>query len=730
GENTSGVSPATSLNDYASDVDCGTKGTSATTSKAVTLAYGDDVTCIITNHRKPEIKVVKHLDPTTDGGRFDLKIDTNTFTNNNTGYGNNGDTGFQQVATGTHTASEVAHIGSSLSNYASDVDCGTKGSESGTSHQFSVSYGDQVTCIITNHRLPKLTVVKHLDPTTDGGKFNLSISHTANNASVTDFTTATGTPNGVGNNGTTGAQTLTPGSFTAGENTSGVSPATSLSNYDSDVDCGTKGTSATTSKAVTLAYGDDVTCIITNHRLPELKVVKVLDPSTDKGRFDLKIDTNTFTNDGTGYGDGGDTGFQQVSADSHTVTEAAHSSATDLGDYASKVTCDSGKGGVNPGRSYTLSLNYGDLVTCTITNTLIPIHVTIDKRGPDVAHDGDKIVYDIYVTNPASEANPTPTPLQNVKVTDAITDPATGKASSHGCDGGGDPTFVDGDTNNDSKLQSTETWHYTCAYTVQHGDENGSHNVVNVATVTATDGSDHHVTSTDDATTLVIHPAIAIDKTGPATAQAGDAVGYTLTVTNPGDTPLSDPSVKVADAKCNGTPVALLSKGGDKTTDTLDPGDVWTYSCSVQTAIGDEAIHNEASVTGCDRLDKCVNANDTADTTLTQPAQLVLPERIVPGTAQLLGPTGCVGKAFNARVRGSKIATAVFILDGKIVKRVKNTSNATLIQLRVNPKKLRVGVHRLVVNVTFQAGSGTKPKTMRLSFQRCAKKLAAPRFTG
>jgi hypothetical protein len=32
--------------------------------------------------------------------------------------------------------------------------------------------------------------------------------------------------------------------------------------------------------------------------------------------------------------------------------------------------------------------------------------------------------------------------------------------------------------------------------------------------------------------------------------------------------------------------------------------------------------------------------------------------------------------------------------------------------------------------VTFQQGSGTKPKTMRLSFQRCAKKLAAPRFTG
>jgi hypothetical protein len=70
------------------------------------------------------------------------------------------------------------------------------------------------------------------------------------------------------------------------------------------------------------------------------------------------------------------------------------------------------------------------------------------------------------------------------------------------------------------------------------------------------------------------------------------------------------------------------------------------------------------------------------------------------------------------------------VLDGKVVKKVKNTKNAALVQLRVNPARLKIGIHRLVVTVTFQSGSGTKPKTMRLSFQRCAKKLAAPRFTG
>jgi hypothetical protein len=145
---------------------------------------------------------------------------------------------------------------------------------------------------------------------------------------------------------------------------------------------------------------------------------------------------------------------------------------------------------------------------------------------------------------------------------------------------------------------------------------------------------------------------------------------------------------------------------------------------------GQTAVHNTATATGCDQIGGCVSAEDTADTALTQPEQLLLPERIVPGTARLLGPTGCVAKAFKARVRGTKMATLVFVLDGTVVKRVRNTKNAKVVALRINPAKFKVGVHRLVVNVTFRSGSGTKPKTMRLSFQRCAKKLVAPRFTG
>jgi hypothetical protein len=146
--------------------------------------------------------------------------------------------------------------------------------------------------------------------------------------------------------------------------------------------------------------------------------------------------------------------------------------------------------------------------------------------------------------------------------------------------------------------------------------------------------------------------------------------------------------------------------------------------------VGDTGVENHASVVGKDQLGQVVDSAAAATTVLSQPEQIVLPERITPGKAQLLGPTGCQSRAFSARMRGSKMATLTFTLDGKVVKKVKNTKNAGSIAYRVNPAKLRLGVHRLVVTVTFQSGSGTKPKTLRLSFQRCGKKLVTPRFTG
>jgi hypothetical protein len=115
---------------------------------------------------------------------------------------------------------------------------------------------------------------------------------------------------------------------------------------------------------------------------------------------------------------------------------------------------------------------------------------------------------------------------------------------------------------------------------------------------------------------------------------------------------------------------------------------------------------------------------------VSQYEQIVLGERIVPGNARLLAPTGCASRAFNARVSGQNVAKVVFKVDGKKVKTLTAPNAGTRFQIRVNPAKMKIGVHRIVATVTFKPATKKAAQTFRISFQRCAKKLAAPRFTG
>jgi hypothetical protein len=108
--------------------------------------------------------------------------------------------------------------------------------------------------------------------------------------------------------------------------------------------------------------------------------------------------------------------------------------------------------------------------------------------------------------------------------------------------------------------------------------------------------------------------------------------------------------------------------------------------------------------------------------------QIVLPTRV--GSARLLAPTGCVAKSFNARVQGTAVAKVVFKLDGKTIGTFTKPNRGALYVVRINPAKYKIGVHRIVATVTFASDTGQKPQTFRISFQRCAKHLAAPRFTG
>lgn len=99
------------------------------------------------------------------------------------------------------------------------------------------------------------------------------------------------------------------------------------------------------------------------------------------------------------------------------------------------------------------------------------------------------------------------------------------------------------------------------------------------------------------------------------------------------------------------------------------------------------------------------------------------------GFARLVGPSGCVGRPFLARVRGQSIARVVFFLDGRRIATVRRPDRRGRWAVRIAPRRLAAGTHRVRARVTFLRGSGTRPRTFSLQFQRCTRGVL-PQFTG
>jgi hypothetical protein len=303
--------------------DCGANG-------SISLAAGDDKTCTITNLRKPKLTLEKHLVPGTDPGLFNLNIDGGPPEVTNQGDG--GTTGPVEVSIGSHAVSESAGTGTNMADYFTPSIGGACAAD-GT---ITLGPGEVATCTITNTKVPTLTVVKTLEPSTDGGKFTLNI----------DGNPVTDCVGGV----SSGAIQVSIGGHTVSES---ACDGTSLSDYTVviDGDCDAGGN-------VTVAAGENKTCTITNSRKPTLEVKKVLSPDTDPGKFNLQIDTVTKA---ANVGDGGTTGALVVSAGAHTVGETA-GTGTNLADYDTVIGGDCTAGG-------SVTLTPGDVKVCTITNT-------------------------------------------------------------------------------------------------------------------------------------------------------------------------------------------------------------------------------------------------------------------------------------------------------------------------------------------------------------------------
>jgi uncharacterized repeat protein (TIGR01451 family) len=259
-------------------------------------------------------------------------------------------------------------------------------------------------------------------------------------------------------------------------------------------------------------------------------------------------------------------------------------------------------------------------------------------------------------------------------------------------------------------------------------------------------------------------PAIAIEKVGPTLATAGDTLQYTLYVTNPGDVALPGATVEVGDRLCD-EPPELVDKSDDASPGTLDPGDTWTYRCSHETPAPTadctlSTVTNMATVTATAR-GTTVSDDDSITTTLNcpdEPPQPPLPTPTPPGptppspapnpspvagasvapsggrppSAERIGVAGlrvrggCVRRASQVRLVGTRIARAAVSVDGRPL------STRTLAILQRSTTLLHrlfgAGGHRVTVRVTFERGSGAPPLTLTRRVTVCAP--ARPQFTG
>jgi uncharacterized repeat protein (TIGR01451 family) len=403
----------------------GTTDTSTTGIPGATLGVGDFRTCDVLNREKTaRLTVIKRLDPTDDPGLFDLRVNGEVRSAEG-GVGNYGTTGPINLPLGMHTVSETAVAPTSLADYSTSIECVDLARnlrvvvpETPGPGPVSVpltSQDEDIVCTITNvsTKFGNLTVIKHLIPASDSGRFNLLVSGT---------TTAEKTNAGDGDR-----LSLTHIPFGPYDVTETAVPPANLANYDITTVCTDGDGGATVAEnpsgpSVSFALNrtdNDVVCIIQNRRadvpVAHLTVVKNLVPSNDAGAFDLLIGGDVWA---PAVGDGGSTGRLAFELGKYIVTERG-ADGTDLADFSISTTCvDKAHGGRTVatnahGPSVSVRLRRpSDDIVCTITNTraLAPEgggeipdtpgpYLGVVKEMRAVARVGQEVAFTIHVRN-------------------------------------------------------------------------------------------------------------------------------------------------------------------------------------------------------------------------------------------------------------------------------------------------------------------------------------------
>jgi hypothetical protein len=284
----------------------------------------------------------------------------------------------------------------------------------------------------------------------------------------------------------------------------------------------------------------------------------------------------------------------------------------------------------------------GDPDERTQTEVRVIAPATTLTKTPDKTsvHIGDTVTYTYTEANGTTGGDLADRAISGVSVSDDKCSPVSPTLKA-------DAVHNIGDTNNDNKLDASETWTFTCT----SGALNSAGTVTNTAIATGTDAIGTTVTWCSDptapagricsqteraqATVTVINPNTTLTKLVTATVNAT----YTFKEANTGDVILTSPSISDTDAGCTpaqslkGAPNATRNVGDTDNDGNFDPGETWTWTCTVASLLtvdtdGTTSLipltattQNTATGHGLDPLNRDITApaypNETDKTTVT-----------------------------------------------------------------------------------------------------------------
>ena len=410
----------TNQSDYTTSFAC--TGTTAAPggsdlNRTIAVAAGQTVVCTFTNTRKTGSLELKK-DFVGTAGTVDLFIKKGATTIDSAlAVGDNGTTGANTVETGTYDLSEAFNAGTNQSDYTTSFACtGTTAAPGGSdlNRTIAVAAGQTVVCTFTNTRKTGSLELKK-DFVGTAGTVDLFIKK---GATTIDSALA------VGDNGTTGANTVETGTYDLSE---AFNAGTNQSDYTTSFAC--TGTTAAPggsdlNRTIAVAAGQTVVCTFTNTRKTGSLELKK-DFVGTAGTVDLFIKKGATTIDSAlAVGDNGTTGANTVETGTYDLSEAFNA-GTNQSDYTTSFACTgttAAPGGSDLNR--TIAVAAGETVVCTFTNTRKTGSLELKKDFVGTAGTVDLFIKKGATTIDSARpsvttARPVPTPSRRAPTTSA-----------------------------------------------------------------------------------------------------------------------------------------------------------------------------------------------------------------------------------------------------------------------------------------------------------------------